>query len=384
MKKKRISILGSTGSIGRQALEIIGKFPERFKVVSLCAGENLEILARQIQKFKPRMASVISEQKAKALKKMVPGPVSVAWGEEGLDRAAVAEDADLVLMSLVGSPGLKPLLKAIACGKTIALANKEPMVMAGKLIMEQARKNSARLIPVDSEHSAIFQLLEGKPRKQIRRVILSASGGPFLRGKKEQLKNVSIAQVLKHPTWKMGKKITVDSATLMNKALELIEAKWLFDLSPGRISVIIHPQSIVHSLVELNDGAVFAHLSVPDMRIPISYALFWPERPGLDLKKLDLAQISELKFEKPDFNQFPALKLGFCALKMGGSMASAMNAANEEAVKAFLSGKISFNGIVRIVEKVMDGHKSAEPKNLEDVLEVDRGARERARKLINV
>jgi len=384
MKKKRISILGSTGSIGRQALEIIEKFPERFKVVSLAAGENLEILARQIKKFKPRSVSVISEQKAKALKKMIPGPVSVAWGEEGLDRAATDEDADLVLMSLVGSAGLKPLLKAISCGKTIALANKEPMVMAGKIIMEQVRKNSARLIPVDSEHSAIFQLLEGRPRKQLRRVILSASGGPFLGRKKEQLKNVSIVQVLKHPTWKMGKKITVDSATLMNKALELIEAKWLFDLTPEQVSVIIHPQSIVHSLVEMNDGAIFAHLSVPDMRIPISYALFWPERPMLDLKKLDLAEISQLKFEEPDFNQFPALRLGFRALNMEGTMAAVMNAANEEAVRAFLSGKISFNRIVRIVEKVMDAHKSWEPNNLGDVLKADCGARERARKLINV
>jgi 1-deoxy-D-xylulose-5-phosphate reductoisomerase len=383
MKKKRITILGSTGSIGRQALDIVEKFPDRFQVTSLCAGENLELLAEQARKFKPGMVSVINEQKAIALKKMIPGKVSVAWGEEGLDRAAV-DDADLVLMSVVGSAGLKPLLKAISRGKTIALANKEPMVMAGRIIMEQARKKSARLIPVDSEHSAIFQLLEGRPRKQLRRVILSASGGPFLRAKKEQLKNVSIAQVLKHPTWKMGRKITVDSATLMNKALELIEAKWLFDLSPQQISVVIHPQSIVHSLVELNDGAVFAHLSVPDMRIPISYALFWPERPGLDLTKLDLARVWELKFEEPDFRQFPALKLGFRALEAGGSMAAAMNAANEEAVGAFLSGKISFNRIVGVVEKVMDGHQSTEPKNLEDVLETDRGARERARKLIDV
>lgn len=384
MKKKRISILGSTGSIGRQALDVINKFPERFQVVALAAGTNLELLAGQVKKFNPQMVSVMDGQKAKQLKKLIPGSVSVSWGEDGLERSATAPDADLILMSLVGAAGLRPLLKAIAAGKNIALANKEPMVMAGKLITGLARAKSVKLIPVDSEHSAIFQLLEGKPRNQIRKVILSASGGPFLRRKKDKLEEVSIKEVLKHPTWKMGRKITVDSATLMNKALELIEAKWLFDLAPEQLSVIIHPQSIVHSLIELNDGAIFAHLSVPDMRIPISYALFWPERPELDFEKLDLAGLAQLRFEEPDFKQFPALSLGFQALAAGGTMAAVMNAANEESVSAFLSGNIGFNRIVEIVARVMKGHKSKEPKDLDDVLKADRDGREKARKLINV
>lgn len=384
MKKKRISILGSTGSIGRQALDVINKFPERFQVVALAAGTNLELLAGQVKKFKPQLVSVMDGQKAKQLKKLIPGSVSVSWGEDGLERSATAPDADLILISLVGAAGLRPLLKAIAAGKNIALANKEPMVMAGKLITGLARAKSVKLIPVDSEHSAIFQLLEGKPRNQIRKVILSASGGPFLRRKKDKLEKVSIKEVLNHPTWKMGRKITVDSATLMNKALELIEAKWLFDLAPEQLSVIIHPQSIVHSLIELNDGAIFAHLSVPDMRIPISYALFWPERPELDFEKLDLAGLAQLRFEEPDFKQFPALSLGFQALAAGGTMAAVMNAANEESVSAFLSGNIGFNRIVEIVERVMKGHKSKEPKDLDDVLKADRDGREKARKLINV
>jgi 1-deoxy-D-xylulose-5-phosphate reductoisomerase len=384
MRKKQISILGATGSIGTQALQILERFPRKFQVAALAAKQNLKLLEAQAKKFHPRLISVATEAAAHQLKKRLPPTIKVVFGADGLEQAASLKEADLVLMALSGSAGLKPLLAAMEAGKDIALANKEPMVMAGKIITGRARKKGVRIIPVDSEHSAIFQLLEGRNRAEIRKVILSASGGPFREKTRRELGKVTVAQALRHPTWKMGRKVTIDSATLMNKALELIEAKWLFDLEPDQVEVIIHPQSLVHSLVEMRDGEIIALLSRPDMRIPIAYALFWPERPELDLPRLDLARAGGIKFEAPDLRRFPALRLGFSALRLGGTLAAAMNAANEESVSAFLSGKIGFNMIVETVAKVMMEHKNLEARNLEEILSADGWARERARELIHV
>jgi len=382
MAKKSLVILGSTGSIGRQALEIVRRFPEQFQVLGLGAGENLSLLKKQIEIFRPKLVSVKDPEKAEKLKKRIPLGIKVLSGEAGLMELAGLERAELVLVALVGAMGLRPLLRAIEAKKTIALANKEPMVMAGEIIKKRAEKNSVRLIPVDSEHCAIFQLLEKKGREEIKKVILSASGGPFRKRSGKDLKEVSPQEALAHPTWKMGKKISIDSATLMNKALELIEARWFFDLKVSQLEVIIHPQSIVHSLVELKDGSVLAHLSRPDMRIPISYALFYPQRAELDFPRLNLAKVGKLEFEPVDFNRFPALLLGYNALKKGGTMPAVMNASNEVAVEAFLSGKIRFNRIVELVEKVMKEHKPILARSLEQVLQADAWARARTKELI--
>ena len=383
MTKKSLVILGSTGSIGKQALEIVSKFPQRFQVLALGAGENLELLKAQVERFAPKIISVKDPEKAEQIKKQIPPQVKVLSGEEGLLELAGLKEADLVLLALVGAVGLKPLLRAIENKKTIALANKEPMVMAGQIIRKRAEENSAKLIPVDSEHCAIFQLLEKRAPKEIRKVIISASGGPFRRRAPGELEEVSPEQALAHPTWKMGKKISIDSATLMNKALELIEARWLFNLNPSQLEVVIHPQSIVHSLVELKDGSVLAHLSLPDMRIPIAYALFYPQREELDFPRLNLAEVGKLEFEPADFEHYPALKLGFYALKTGGTMPAVMNASNEVGVEAFLSGKIRFNRIVELVERVMVEHQAKEAKVLQDIFQADAWARARTKELIN-
>ncbi len=384
MAKKRVSILGSTGSIGTQALEIVACFPRKFKVVALSARENLELLEEQSKKVHPSLVSVQTEAAARELKKKIPRTIKVVSGEAGLIEAAGRKDADLVLMAIAGSAGLNPLLAAIDAGKNIALANKEPMVMAGEIITGRALKKGVKVIPVDSEHSAIFQLIRGKHPEEIRRVILSASGGPFRGKSREQMNDATVEDALRHPTWKMGRKISVDSATLMNKALELIEAKWLFGLRPEQLEVIIHPQSVIHSMVETRDGAICAYLSAPDMRIPIAYALFFPERPELDFPRLDLEELAELKFEPADQNCFPGLKLGFQALHAGGTLPAVMNAADEEAVSAFLSGKIGFNNIVELVEIIMNEHKTKSAKTLKEILEADHWARTRAGELINV
>lgn len=381
MQKKRVTILGSTGSIGRQALAVLARFPERFQVHGLAAGKNLVLLKEQARKFRPEIISIQDPARARELEKSLPGKLKVLTGEEGLNELAGSSRTDLVLSALAGAEGLKPLLQAVEARKNVALANKEPMVMAGKLIMSRARKKGVSIIPVDSEHSAIFQLLARRPRSEIRRVWLSASGGPFLHKKPAELVSVSVSQALRHPTWKMGRKISVDSATLMNKALELLEARWLFGLAPEQLKVIVHPQSIVHSLVEMCDGAMFAHLSIPDMKIPIAFALFYPQRPELEFPAPALTEISSLNFEKPDLKNFPALKLGFVALKAGGTLPAAMNAANETAVAAFLEGRIGFTQIVEIVAGVMAGHKNIEPRKLAQVLEADRWARRRAGEL---
>jgi len=384
MARKKITILGSTGSIGRQALQIIDKFPERFQVTGLSCATNLKLLELQAKKFRPQMVVAASEEDAKNLKKSLPRSIKVFSGPQALEELAAAGKSDTVLMALVGAAGLKPLMSAIDAGRTIALANKEPMVMAGKFITAAAKKKGARIIPVDSEHSAIFQLLQGRAAGEVRRVILSASGGPFLRRSKRELAAVSVEEAVRHPTWRMGRKISVDSATLMNKALELIEARWLFGLDSDRIDVIIHPQSVVHSLVEMSDGSVFAHMSMPDMRIPIGFALFWPERPALDFPRLELTKLKRLDFERPDLEKFPALRLGFKALKAQGTLPAVMNAADEESVSAFLAGRIGFERIVGIVEEVMKEHRNTEPKNLGQVLKADAWARNRAGELTGV
>jgi len=383
MVKKRICILGSTGSIGRQALEVIALFPEHFQVVGLSAGENLELLVAQIKKFEPKIVSIADGSKAKILKAKLSSKIKIVSGEAGLMELATLRQADLILMAISGSVGLQPILGAISFGKEIALANKESLVMAGKLIMESAKRRGAQILPIDSEHSAIFQLLEGRSKEQVERVVLSASGGPFLRKSQRELKRVRVSEALNHPTWKMGKKISVDSATLMNKSLELIEAKCLFGLKPEQLEVVIHPESIVHSLIMLRDGSVFAQLSMPDMRIPIAYALFYPKRLGIDFPRLNLTRVRALHFEKPDTERFPALKLGYHALQVQKSLPIVMNAVNEEAVNAFLLGKIGFNRIMELVEKVMDEHKVIEPSGLKEILEIDNWARNRTKELID-
>jgi len=383
MTLKRITILGSTGSIGTQALELISLFSEKFKVVGLSARGNLQLLAEQTRKFQPKIISVPDDKAGRFLKKTIGPGIRIVIGEDGLNELTSFKGAELILIALGGSVGLKPLLEAIDSGKDIALANKEPMVMAGELITERARKKGVRIIPVDSEHSAIFQLIEGRRFSEISRVIITSSGGPFRTKTLKQMRRVSVSQALNHPTWRMGKKVSVDSATLMNKALEMIEARWFFNLPPEKISVLIHPQSIVHSLVEMTDGAMFAHLSIPDMRIPIAYALFYPERPKLNFPRLNLARVRELNFEEPDMERFPGLKLGFQALKTCGTLPAVMNAADEEAVSAFLLGKIRFNRIVELVGEVMKMHKAKAVKSVDDIVLADQWARDIARELIN-
>ncbi len=380
---KKVSILGSTGSIGVNALDVIGSHPDKFKVVGLAAGENYELLLSQIEKFKPRTASLLSKTGADKLKQRLHDKkVSITSGIDGAIEVATLSDADMVISAIVGAAGLIPTISALKAGKTIALANKETLVMAGEIIMKE-RGGRERIIPVDSEHSAIFQALSGEKRKNIRRLILTASGGPFRNLPIEQFKNVTPDDALKHPNWRMGQKVTIDSATLMNKGLEVIEAKWLFDVPAENIEVLIHPQSIIHSLVEFVDGSVIAQLGIPDMRIPISYALNYPDRLENTLPSLDLAHIKNLSFEKPDTVKFPCLKFAFEALKIGGTMPAVLNAANETAVNAFLNREISFNGIHETIKKTMDSHEAGNIREISDILKADKWAREYTKKLIN-
>jgi 1-deoxy-D-xylulose-5-phosphate reductoisomerase len=379
---KKISILGSTGSIGVNALDVIGSNPDKFKVIGLAAGENYELLQSQIEKFKPRAASLFSRTGADKLKKKLNDKdVKITSGINGAIEVAVLADADMVISAIVGAAGLIPTISALKTGKTIALANKETLVMAGEIIMK-GMDGRGRIIPVDSEHSAIFQALTGERRESIRRLILTASGGPFRNIPIEKFKHITPDDALKHPNWRMGQKITVDSATLMNKGLEVIEAKWLFDVPAENIEVLIHPQSIIHSLVEFIDGSVIAQLGIPDMRIPISYALNYPDRLENTLPSLDLTHIKNLSFEKPDTAKFPCLKLAFESLKKGGTMPAVLNAANEVAVNAFLNSEISFNGIPETIKKTMDSHDAGNIKEISDILKADKWAREYARKIM--
>jgi 1-deoxy-D-xylulose-5-phosphate reductoisomerase len=352
---KRIALLGSTGSIGTQALDVISRFPDEFEVEVLTAGSNIKLLAQQARKYVPDTVVIGNKAHYQQLKEHVKDlPVKVYAGDEAIEQVVAGSNVDLVLAAMVGYSGLKPTVAAIRAGKNIALANKETLVVAGEIIRKLVRDSGSRLIPVDSEHSAIFQCLSGEAGNPIDKITLTASGGPFLNHSLEMLRNVKPHEALRHPNWDMGNKITVDSASLMNKGLEVIEAKWLFDLTPDQIEVMIHPQSIIHSMVHFADGSVKAQMGMPDMRIPILYALSYPERYPSDLPKLDLKFNQTLTFLEPDISRFRNLALAYEALKQGGNMPCIMNAANEVAVSAFLSGKIGFVQMSDLVEYTME------------------------------
>jgi 1-deoxy-D-xylulose-5-phosphate reductoisomerase len=380
---RRIALLGSTGSIGTQTLEVAAAHRERIEVVALAAGANLELLLQQIKQFQPRLVSVARSEDAERVREAVSSlGVEVRSGPEGL-RAVARSEADLVIGALVGSVGLEPILAALAEGRDVALANKEVLVMAGPLVLREARAHGARLLPLDSEHVAIHQCLAGHPGDAVRRIWLTASGGPFRTWSPAAIRAARPEQALAHPNWSMGPKITVDCATLMNKGLEVIEARWLFDLPAERIGVLIHPESIVHSLVEYVDGSWLAQLSVPDMRISIAYVLGMPERlPVPDLRPLDLVEAGALRFEAPDPERFPALRLALEAARRGGTAPATLNAANEVAVPAFLEGRIPFTAIAETVERVLEEEPVRPGLDLAEIRRADHGARERARSTI--
>lgn len=374
---KKIAILGSTGSIGTQALDVIAHHPDRFCVTVLSCSRKIDRLCQQIEEFHPQMVVVEQEKDALDLAKKYPD-IQVEFGEKGLIGAACA-DWDMVLNSLMGIRGMIPTYYGLKAGNDIAFANKETLVAGGELIMNTAAETGQKLLPVDSEHSAIFQCLQGNPQKALRRILLTASGGPFRGFTLKQLAQVTLAQALKHPKWNMGSKITIDSATMMNKGLEVIEAKWLFDVSLDQIQVVVHPQSIVHSAVEYWDGSVIAQMGKPDMRIPISYAFSYPKRLANDYEPLDLfTEGAALTFEKPDMEVFKNIKLAFEASRMGGSYPAALNGANEILVQLFLEGKIRFIDIQNTIERVLNDHKPQYNLDLEGILEADRQARESA------
>jgi 1-deoxy-D-xylulose-5-phosphate reductoisomerase len=380
---KKISLLGSTGSIGVNTLDVVARNPERFEICCLSAGSNVDLLAEQVRNFKPQVVALNDSSKEKILREKLSGlDVEIFTGEEASVKAATYPDSDLVVSGMVGSAGLVPALSAIEAGKNLALANKETLVVAGELVLKAA-KDKVSIIPIDSEHSAIFQALNGEKKEQVKKIILTASGGPFRTFTREQMEHVTVEQALNHPNWSMGNKITIDSATMMNKGLEYIEAKWLFGLDV-EVDVIIHAQSIIHSMVEFDDTSIMAQMGMPDMRVPIAYALSYPDRLDCQLPSLDLAQVATLTFESPDYKKFPCLKLAIDALDAGQTMPAVLNAANEIAVQAFLDEQISFKEISEMIHKTMDNHKSQAVNQLEDVLEADRWAREQTKKLITV
>ncbi|MDD5413285.1 MAG: 1-deoxy-D-xylulose-5-phosphate reductoisomerase [Smithellaceae bacterium] len=381
---KKITILGSTGSIGVSALDVLEKNPRKFRVAALAAGHNVVLLARQILKFRPAVVSVRTRQDARRLCDMLGSKhqIPVLYDEAGAEEVAAYPGADMVLSAISGAAGLKPTMAAMEAGKDIALANKETMVIAGPLVTKKARQKKIAILPVDSEHSAIFQCLAGQKPENLKRIILTASGGPFYNLSGADLKKVTLQQALKHPRWKMGTKITIDSASLMNKGLEVIEAKWLFDLDIGRIDVLIHPQSVVHSLVEFLDGSVLAQLGIADMRIPIAYALAYPRRLANDLPGLNLAKADPLAFLKPDMKKFRCLALAYEAGRIGGTAPVVLNAANEVAVAAFVENKICFNDLPKVIEKVLNRHHAQKNPSLEDILGVDGESRIQARSVL--
>ncbi|NLM44651.1 MAG: 1-deoxy-D-xylulose-5-phosphate reductoisomerase [Clostridiales bacterium] len=382
---KNITILGSTGSIGTQALDVVRNNRKEFNVSALTTNTNIDILYDQVLEFNPDIVVITDYDNYKEFKTIIATKdikTQVLYGEEGLIDAAVYDKADIILSSIVGIAGLKPTFEAVKKGKTIALANKETMVTAGKIITEKAKESNSTIIPVDSEHSAIFQCI-GEEREYVSKIILTASGGPFRNKSLQELKNVTISDALKHPNWTMGKKITIDSATLMNKGLEVIEARWLFDIEAESIDVIVHPESIIHSMVEFIDGVILAQLGIPDMRIPIKYSLTFPERTMDYGKRLDISEISKLSFEIPDVKRFPCLKLAYDALKSGDSSCIVLNGANEVAVTSFLQGKIGFTDIYYIVASVLEKHTNVKINSIEDVFEVDYWARKIAYEMFN-
>ena len=381
---KTIAVLGSTGSVGVTTLDVVGRFGDRFAVGAMAAGRNVELLAEQVRRFRPELVSVADAEAACRLKDLLRGhKIEILTGLEGATAVATWPAAQLVVSAMVGALGLRPTLRAINAGKDIAFANKEVLVIAGEVVTRAAEHNHVKLLPVDSEHNALFQCIEGRRRAAVKRIILTASGGPFRTLPERQFEEVSVADALKHPTWQMGAKITIDSATLMNKGLEVIEARWLFGLDAAQISVIIHPQSIIHSMVEMIDGSVLAEMAIPDMAIPVAYALAFPERlPMEHLRPLSLVESGALTFEQPDLERFPCLRLAYEALAAGGTMPACLNAANEELVAGFLAGKIRFVEIPRHIETVMGRHQGRPAHSLEDVLETDSWARAATRELM--
>lgn len=369
MTHKNIVVLGSTGSIGTQTLEVVRSYHERLSVLALAAGTNVDLMEKQIREFKPQVAVMWTKEAAEALKiRVADTSVKVLTGMEGLLEISVLPDADIVLTAVVGMIGIRPTIAAIEAGKDIALANKETLVCAGHIIMPLAEKKGVKILPVDSEHSAIFQSLNGEHGNKIKKILLTASGGPFRGMTTEQLRTKTVEDALKHPNWSMGRKITVDSASLVNKGLEVLEASWLFGVEPERVQVVVHPQSILHSAVEFEDGAVIGQMGTPDMKLPIQYALFYPERLNMNGTKLDLFEVAQLTFEKPDTAVFKGLPLALRAAQQGGSMPTVFNAANELAVAGFLDKKISFLEIYEIIEKAMDAHKVVNNPSVEEIL----------------
>jgi 1-deoxy-D-xylulose-5-phosphate reductoisomerase len=383
--KKKLSILGSTGSIGSNTLSIVSQFKDRFSIGALAGHKNVDKLAGQIEQFKPKLAVVKERKYAEKLKQKLRGnyDVDILYGEKGYKAAATLDGVDMVVGAMVGAAGLLPTLAAINAGKSIALANKETLVMAGELVMSKVSANKIQFLPVDSEHSAIFQCLNGNRRQDLDQILLTASGGPFRRLSAAKFEKITPKDALNHPNWDMGSKITIDSATLMNKGLEVIEARWLFDVPYQQIKVIVHPQSIVHSMVAFRDGSVIAQMGIPDMKGAISYALSYPERLALGQPIPDFNAITALTFEPPDFNRFPCLELAYKACALGGTMPSVLNAANEAAVEAFLANRIPFTGIFQVIKNVMTSHENSKTPDLNDIMAADKWARDQAESWIS-
>jgi 1-deoxy-D-xylulose-5-phosphate reductoisomerase len=382
---KKLAILGSTGSVGVNALEIVQQHPERFAVIGLAAGRNIDLLEQQMRRFHPSCVSVFDRQRVRELRERTSDlGIEIYEGSHAACTIASLPEVDLVLSGIVGGAGLAPTLSAIRAGKDVAIANKEPLVMAGELVMREA-EGRVRVLPVDSEHNAIFQALAGHRHRDVKRLILTASGGPFRTLPSEKFSQITVQDALQHPNWRMGRKITIDSATLMNKGLEVIEARWLFNVDVDQVDVVVHPQSIVHSLVEFVDGAVIAQLGIHDMRIPIAYALNYPERLPNSLPSLDLAQVGTLTFEPPDLERFPCLRLGFEAIRTSGTVPAVLNAANEMTVEAFLNERIPFTDIPHVIEETLQRHdaRSLVDGDIDVILEADRWARGTAASIIN-
>ena len=376
--KRRVAILGSTGSIGTQAIEVCIRHSDKLQVELLTANTSSSLLIEQAERLKPNAVVIADESKYNEVNEaLAPLDIKVFSGIDSICSLVAGDNIDMVLTAMVGFSGLKPTIAAVKAGKAIALANKETLVAAGSIVMSLAKENGAPIIPVDSEHSAIFQCLQGE-RATVEKVILTASGGPFFRKSEEELKSVTISQALDHPNWKMGSKVTVDSASMMNKGLEMIEAKWLFGIDPSRIDIVVHPQSIIHSMAQFSDGSVTAQLSTPDMRLPIQYALTYPYRVDLDTKRLDFPLLGTFEFHKPDQKKFPCIRIAYQAIEKGGNIPCAMNAANEIAVEAFLSNEIPFTAIPEIIEEVINGTKFVVQPSLEDIYNTNDSAREMA------
>lgn len=380
---ENISILGSTGSIGRSTLDVVDKSGGKFNVRGLAAGRNLDLLCRQVEKFKPKIVSFERKEDADEFRRNCKEyALRITYGQEGAEEVARFEENDIIVSAITGINGLRPTLAAVKAGKRVALANKESMVVAGPLIQETVQKSGAQIIPVDSEHSGIFQCLVKERIEDVKKVILTASGGPFLQTSIEKMKNKTREEALNHPRWNMGEKVTIDSATLMNKGLELIEARWLFGLLPEKLGILIHPQSIVHSLVEMRDGSVLAQLSPTDMKVPIQYALTYPRREEALLPSLDLSQIKVLEFYKVDVKKFPLVKLARQVLEEGESFPVALNTANEVAVEMFLKRRIKFSDIADVVAEIVENHKKRKVESLDDIFEVDRETKQQTRNLL--